>query len=58
MASLTRAATEGMPRPQSKELQNYWSPFNELFVRVLDLKTPPTEAVKIACAAMNKANGK
>ncbi len=58
MTNLVRAASEGTPRPQSKEFNNYWSPFSEMFVRVFDLNTAPADAVKQACATMNKANGK
>jgi len=58
MANLVKAASEGTPRPQSKEFNNYWSPFSEMFVRVFELNTAPAEAVKQACATMNKANGK
>ena len=58
MANLLKAASEGTPRPQSKEFNNYWSPFSEMFVRVFELNTAPAEAVKQACATMNKANGK
>lgn len=58
MANLIKAASEGTPRPQSKEFNNYWSPFSEMFVRVFELNTAPADAVKQACATMNKANGK
>ncbi|MEK7439237.1 MAG: extracellular solute-binding protein [Chloroflexota bacterium] len=58
MTNLVKAASEGTPRPQSKEFNNYWSPFSEMFVRVFELNTAPADAVKQACATMNKANGK
>ena len=58
MTNLIKAASEGTPRPQSKEFNNYWSPFSEMFVRVFELNTAPADAVKQACATMNKANGK
>lgn len=51
-------AAAGFPRPQSKEFGNYWGPFGDAMTAVLADKATPTDAVKTACDAMNKANGK
>ncbi len=51
-------AAAGFPRPQSKEFGNYWGPFGDAMTAVLAGKAAPTDAVKTACDAMNKANGK
>lgn len=51
-------AAAGSPRLQSKEFGNYWGPFGDAMTAVLAGKATPTDAVKTACAAMNKANGK
>ncbi len=51
-------AAGGFPRPQSKEFGNYWGPFGDAMTAVLADKASPADAVKTACDAMNKANGK
>jgi len=48
---------QSYPRPQNKELNNYWSNFGNAFDQVLLKGIDPVQAVKDACAAMNKANG-
>jgi arabinogalactan oligomer/maltooligosaccharide transport system substrate-binding protein len=53
-----QAVATGFPRPQVKELDNFWGNFDNALNSVLDKGTNPTEAVKTACDAMNKANGK
>jgi arabinogalactan oligomer / maltooligosaccharide transport system substrate-binding protein len=45
------------PRPQTKQLDNYWTPFGNAFDEVIVKGTDPVTAVKTACASMNKANG-
>ncbi len=52
------AAAAGFPRPQSKEFSNWWGPFGDAVTNVMEGTSAPTDAVKQACAAMNKANGK
>jgi arabinogalactan oligomer/maltooligosaccharide transport system substrate-binding protein len=52
------AAAAGYPRPQSKEFGNWWGPFGDAVTKVMEGKSAPADAVKEACAAMNKANGK
>ena len=52
------AAAAGFPRPQSKEFGNWWGPFGDAVTKVMEGKSAPADAVKEACAAMNKANGK
>jgi arabinogalactan oligomer/maltooligosaccharide transport system substrate-binding protein len=52
------AASSGLPRPQSKDLNNYWGNFGSALNEVLDKGTDPTAAIATACTTMNKANGK
>ncbi len=52
------AAAAGFPRPQSKEFGNWWGPFGDAVTKVMEGKSAPADAVKEACAAMNKASGK
>jgi arabinogalactan oligomer/maltooligosaccharide transport system substrate-binding protein len=52
------AVANGFPRPQVKELDNFWTNFDNALNAVLDKGTDPAAAVKTACDAMNKANGK
>jgi arabinogalactan oligomer/maltooligosaccharide transport system substrate-binding protein len=52
------AAAAGFPRPQSKEFSNWWGPFGDAVTKVMEGTLSPADAVKEACAAMNKANGK
>lgn len=52
------AGSTGFPRPQSAEFGNYWSPFGDMVTKVLEGTAAPADAVKEACAAMNKANNK
>ena len=47
-----------MPRPQTKELNNYWGNFGNAWKEVLDKGTDATTAVAKACADMDTANGK
>src|SRR5512142_1101156 len=51
-------AAGGFPRPQSKEFGNYWGPFGDAVTAVISGTAKPADAVKTACDAMNKANGK
>ena len=48
----------GFPRPQSKELNNFWSNFGNAQAKILETGADPAKAIAEACAAMNKANGK
>jgi arabinogalactan oligomer / maltooligosaccharide transport system substrate-binding protein len=48
---------DSFPRPQTKQLDNYWSNFGNAFDSVVVKGTDPAAAVKTACDAMNKANG-
>ncbi len=52
------AAATGFPRPQSKEFGNWWGPFGDAVTKVMEGTLTPANAVKEACAAMNKASGK
>ena len=52
------AAADGLPRPQSKEFNNYWGPFGDAINQVLDKGTDPVKAVATACKLMNDANKK
>ncbi|MBN1146197.1 MAG: extracellular solute-binding protein [Anaerolineales bacterium] len=44
------------PLMQAPELENYWEPFTEMFVRVLLEDAPPEQALTEACSRMNRAN--
>lgn len=48
---------DSFPRPQTKQLNNYWSNWGDAFDSVVVKGTDPVAAVKKACDAMNKANG-
>lgn len=52
-----KAAADGFPRPQNKELNNYWGNFGDALNKVIDTGADPVKAVADACAAMNQANG-
>ncbi len=46
----------GFARPTAPQLDNYWGPFGNAIAAVVEKGTDPTQAVKDACAAMDKAN--
>lgn len=48
---------DSFPRPQTAQLDNYWSNWQNAFDSVVVKGTDPAAAVKTACDAMNKANG-
>jgi maltose-binding protein MalE len=48
---------DSYPRPQTKQLNNYWSNWGNAFDSVVVKGTDPVAAVTTACDAMNKANG-
>jgi len=50
------AVADGFPRPQVKQLDNFWSNFDNAINAVLDKGTDPAAAVKEACTKMNEAN--
>jgi maltose-binding protein MalE len=52
------AAAAGYPRPQNKELNNYWGNFGDALNSVLDKGTDPVAAIATACTTMNTANAK
>jgi arabinogalactan oligomer/maltooligosaccharide transport system substrate-binding protein len=52
------AAATGYPRPQVKELDNFWGNFDDAVKNVIEKGTDPAQVSKEACAAMDKANGK
>jgi arabinogalactan oligomer/maltooligosaccharide transport system substrate-binding protein len=47
---------DSYPRPQTKNLDNYWTPWGNAFDSVLLKGTDPVKAATDACAQMNKAN--
>lgn len=51
------AAANGLPRPQSKQFGNYWTPFGDAVNQVLDKNADATTTVANACKLMNEANG-
>ena len=52
------AANKGFPRPLVAELDNFWGNFGDAVTKIFEAKSPPADAVKAACDAMNKANKK
>jgi arabinogalactan oligomer/maltooligosaccharide transport system substrate-binding protein len=56
--SFAEAILEGDPRPQIKEMDNYWGNFDNAWKQVLDTGADAATAVADACAAMDAANGK
>ncbi len=58
LTEFAKASANGYPRPQSVEFANYWTPFGDMFTKVLEGAISPAEGVKEACAAMNAASGK
>ena len=46
----------GYPEPQSEQFANYWSPFEEMFFKVLTGEVTPQQGVSEACAKMDAAN--
>ena len=58
VAGFALASSTGFPRPQSAEFGNYWGPFGDMVTKVIEGQAKPADAVKDACAAMNKANNK
>lgn len=52
------AVENGFPRPQVKELDNFWGNFDNALNETIDKGTDPQAAVAAACAAMNTANNK
>lgn len=52
------AVENGFPRPQVKELDNFWGNFDNALNEVIDKGTDPQVAVATACSAMNAANNK
>ena len=51
------AVATGFPRPQVKQLDNFWGNFGNALQLVLESDADPVKAATDACAAMNKANG-
>lgn len=51
------AVATGFPRPQVKELDNFWGNFGNALQLTLETDADPVKAVADACAAMNTANG-
>lgn len=56
--AFSEAINQGMARPQTKEMDNYWGNFGNAWDEVLQKGTDPAAAVAAACAAMDKANNK
>jgi len=51
------AVATGFPRPQVKQLDNFWGNFGNALQLVLESDEDPVKAAADACAEMNKANG-
>jgi arabinogalactan oligomer / maltooligosaccharide transport system substrate-binding protein len=56
--TLVDAFGAGYARPQAAWYDNFWGPFNDMVVQVIEGKSTPANGVKTACDAMNKANNK
>lgn len=54
----TRFRNEASIRSQSREFDNYWGPFGEMFISVPKDGAPVKSAVTTACSKLNQANGK
>lgn len=52
------AVATGYPRPQVKELDNFWGNFGTAQQKILESGADPVTEIATACAAMNQANGK
>jgi arabinogalactan oligomer/maltooligosaccharide transport system substrate-binding protein len=57
-AGFAEASANGFPRPQSIEFGNFWTPFDDMWTKIMEGVATPEEAVPEACAAMNEASGK
>lgn len=51
------AVATGFPRPQVKQLDNFWGNFGNALQLVLETDADATTTIADACAAMNEANG-
>jgi arabinogalactan oligomer/maltooligosaccharide transport system substrate-binding protein len=58
LAVFVQAAAQGYSWPQSAEFANFWAPFDNMWVKVVEGAQKPAEAVRLACASMNLANKK
>lgn len=58
IAAFASSAQNGVPRPQLRELDAFWQPFDAALSEVLETDADPVQVVQTACAAMNSANGK
>jgi arabinogalactan oligomer/maltooligosaccharide transport system substrate-binding protein len=51
------AVATGFPRPQIKQLDNFWGNFGNAQQLILETGADPVTAIADACAAMDQANG-
>ena len=51
------ASSQGFPRPQNQELNNYWGPFGDMLQNVFGGVVQPQTGVMTACDSMNQLNG-
>jgi len=56
--ALGKPSINGMAIPQDEEFTNYWLPFGDMFVSVLNGEISAAEGVSRACSLLNSANGK
>jgi len=54
--SFMESSAFGYPVPQNEQFANYWSPFEEMFIKVLSGEVSPQQGVSEACAKMDAAN--
>ena len=58
VAAFQATAPNTVPRPQVKELDNFWGNFGDAQAKITETGADPVQATADACAAMNEANGK
>ena len=57
VAAFQATAPNTVPRPQVKELDNFWGNFGDAQAKITETGADPVTATADACAAMNEANG-
>ena len=58
VAAFQGTAPNTVPRPQVKELDNFWGNFGNAQAKITETGADAATEVAAACAAMNEANGK
>ncbi len=58
VAGFAEAASTGVPRPQSAELDNFWTPFGDAVTKAVEGGEDATAVITEACQTMDTANNK